>query len=566
MSPRGTPRVFSFGHPGGHGSGIPPSPGVLGGKGAGLAVMSALRLPVPPGFTLATDVCAAYHASGHASGHAAGRTLPDGLQDEVGAALANLERAAGARLGDPNTPLLVSVRSGAPTSMPGMMDTVLNVGLNDVTVAGLARRTGDVSMAWDTYRRFLLSYADIILGLDLQPFEDLGDGTRNASARKAPGVPDWPRLTAEYLRLIAGQSAVPFPQDPMAQLWAAVRAVLDSWQGGRAVNHRRVYGLPDEPGTAVTVQAMVFGNAGLDSATGVGFTRDPSTGAPQPFGEYLPNAQGDDVVSGVVTPLALTAAAQGHGRGSGPSLEEAMPAVYAELLGHFRVLEARFGAMQDVEFTIERGKLWLLQTRNGTTSVTAAARIAVDMVAEGVLSRADAVARIDRAAVDRLLHPAVRADPQRRALARGLPASPGAATGRVVFSADEAVAVSGRKEPAVLVLTETHPRDIHGIHAAVAVLTSRGGATSHAAVVARGLGRPCVVGAGEVVVDVAAQRFTVRGFAVRQGDVITIDGGSGDVFLGAAALETPAISGPLGTLLSWAEEDRRLPPPLAGEG
>ncbi|MBM3506831.1 MAG: hypothetical protein FJX64_03730 [Alphaproteobacteria bacterium] len=454
---------FGFGPP----TDAEPSAAVLGGKGAGLAAMRGLGLPVPPGFTLATSVCDAYYLGG--------RTLPDALRTDLRRALDALGAATGTRFGDSRSPLLVSVRSGAPVSMPGMMDTVLNVGL---ATAG----------------------AD----------------------------------------------------DPFEQLWNAIVAVLQSWQSPRAVAYRRLHEIADRPGTAVTIQAMVFGNAGGDSATGVAFTRDPATGAPEPFGEYLPNAQGDEVVSGTVTPRPLTRL-QREGLGTAePSLEEVMPQVYAELTQHFRALEAHFGAMQDVEFTIDRGRLWLLQTRTGTAGVEAAARIAVDMVREGLIDRRRALARFDRGSLARAHHVRVRrgATP----LTRGIPASPGAVSGAVVFSSDEADAAAARGAPAILVLPETHPRDVHGMHAAAGILTSRGGATSHAAVVARGIGKPCVVGADALSIDPAGRRFLVAGREVRGGEVVTLDGATGEVFLGEQAMERPEPSPAVATLLAWARD------------
>ena len=526
--------VISFG--GGVAPFEAPTRALLGGKGAGLVEMTALGLPVPPGFILTTDVCAAYYADA--------RRLPDGIERDVAAALRALEASTGAGFGNTANPLLVSVRSGAPESMPGMLDTVLNLGLNDDTVAGLAERSSDAEFAWDSYRRLLRMYGEVVLGFDAEALE-VDENGGEAAART-------------ILERIAVESGAPFPQDPHEQLWAAVRAVLDSWHNPRASLYRRLRDLSDMAGTAITVQAMVFGNASGESATGVAFTRDPATGAPEPFGEYLPNAQGDEVVSGLRTPLPLTRTARGAGSDLGPSLEEAMPAVFAELCDAFRVLERTARGMQDVEFTIERGRLWLLQTRSGTPSAAAALRIAADMEVEGLLTRGEALCGLDAAALGRMLHPAVAAGTGRDVLAVGLPASPGAAFGPVVFSADEATAAAAAGLPAVLVLTETHPRDIHGIHAAGAVLTSRGGATSHAAIVARGMGRPCVVGAGGVVVDAAAGTFTAAGRTVRRGEVVTVDGASGEISLGELPLERPQPGDPFDTVLRWADEARSL--------
>ena len=542
MLPRPHSWISHFGL--GEAHGAPADAAALGSKGAGLATMSTLGLPVPPGFTIATSVCATYYAES--------RTLPEGLEADVQAGLEVLERGSGLRFGSPHDPLFVSVRSGAPSSMPGMMDTVLNVGLNDVTVVALGHRAGDERFAWDSYRRFVQAYADVVLGLDTEPFD-----AALAAARRQ-GTPDWRALTATFLRLAADGSGTPFPQDAHAQLWGAVRAVLDSWCSRRATNYRRLHNLPDVPGTAVTVQSMVFGNAGAESATGVGFTRDPAIGAPEPFGEFAANAQGDDVVSGTLTPQPLSRAGRERLGGASTSLEEAMPAVYADLVAHFRTLERHFGAMQDVEFTIERGRLWLLQTRAGSTSPHASARIAVDMANEGLIDRRRALAAVDVTSVGRLMHPSVRADSGQPPLAKGLPASPGAAAGAVAFTAEDADMFASQGRAAILVLTETHPRDICGIHAAAGILTSRGGATSHAAIVARGMGRPCVVGAGEVRVDAAAGTFVARGREVRRGEIITIDGGTGEVFLGALPLERPELGPAFATLLGWSDAVRRL--------
>lgn len=536
-------RVFLFGQSardGRHlGNAQETSPLVLGSKGAGLAVMSSLKLPVPPGFTLSTAASAEYVSET--------RELAPALQQEVLHHLAAVEDAAGARFGDAVNPLLVSVRSGAPRSMPGMLDTVLNVGLNDATVAGLVRRTGDARFAWDSYRRFILSYADLVLGLDTQPFDECLRG-----APQVHGAPDWQAITAQYLRLFEREAGTPFPQDVQRQLWAAISAVLDSWESRRARMYRTLHGVPDQPGIAVSIQAMVFGNAGNFSGTGVGFSRNPATGAAQPFGEYLANAQGGDVVSGVATPHSIAS-----DRGEA-SLQEVMPEVYDALLASFRTLERHFGTVQDVEFTVERGKLWLLQTRPAVLSAAASVRVAVDMAAEQVISREDALRQADARQLTGLLHPAIAAHAPRTLLARGLPASPGAATGPVVFSAEEAELCGKRGQRPVLVLTDTQPRDVHGLHAAQAVLTSRGGATSHAAVIARGLGRPCVVGATEIRVDTAARRFVTRGREVRAGDTVTIDGTSGEIFLGSLPLQEPEVGPHLATLLGWADAVRGL--------
>ena len=529
-------RIYPFGTPESAEAEIPP-PEIVGGKGVGLAEMSVLGLPVPPGFTISAEVCAAYFA--------ARRALPPGIEEEVESALAALEAAADKRFGDPHAPLLVSVRAGAATSMPGMLDTVLNVGLNDATAAALAAAGGD--FAWPSYARLIRSYSEVVVGLDPAQLAPGGDGADESF--------DTVRDLATAFERGAGE---PFPQDPRVQLWGAIRTVLNSWHSRRAVMFRRIHDLPDNPGTAVSVQAMVFGNAGPRSATGVALTRDPATGAPEPFGEYLPDAQGDDVVLGLRTPLPLTVAAADAGGMAGPPLETAMPDVYAQLRQAFRALERHTGAMQDVEFTVERGRLWLLQTRAGVTSAAAALRIAVDMEAEKLLSRSQALGRIDAASLGRMLHPAVREGAPRQVLAKGLPASPGAASGIVALSADEAEAEAARGRAVVLVLAETNPRDVHGIYAAVAVLTSRGGATSHAAIVARSMGRPCVVGAGDIVVNAEDGSFAAAGRIIRRGETVTVDGGTGEVSLGALPLEQPELGGAFATVLGWADEARRL--------
>lgn len=538
-----TRRVFLFGQSARTGRQLDDdgetSPSVLGGKSAGLAIMSRLGLSVPPGLTVST-LAGADYAMGS-------RDLAPGLRSEILAALAAVEDAVGARFGDAVNPLLVSVRSGGPRSMPGMLDTVLNVGLNDATVAGLVRRTGDARFAWDSYRRFVASYADLILGLDAQAFEDVLQ-----DAPQVHGVPDWQSVTAQYLRIFESEAGFPFPQDPHEQLWAAISAVLESWDSRRARTYRALHGIPERPGIAVSIQAMVFGNAGPSSGTGVAFSRDPTTGAPRPFGEYLANAQGADVVSGIATPHPLA------GDGSGTSLQEAMPEVFQALLTSFSTLEGHFRAVQDVEFTIERGRLWLLQTRPAVLSAAAAVRVAVDMAGEGLIAREDALRQADARQLTGLLHPAIARAAGRTVLARVLPASPGAATGPVVFSAEEAEVRAKRGQRPVLVLADTQPRDIHGLHAAQAVLTSRGGATSHAAVIARGLGRPCVVGVSEIRVDAVARRFVTRGREVRAGDTVTIDGTSGEVFLGTLPLEQPEVGPHLATLLGWADQVRDL--------
>jgi pyruvate,orthophosphate dikinase len=525
---------------------------LLGGKGAGLAEMTLLGLPVPPGFTITTEACRSYYAGG--------KTMPAGIEAQLRTAMAEVERTVGRKFGDPQAPLLVSVRSGAKFSMPGMMDTVLNLGLSDTTVEGLAASTQNPRFAWDSYRRFVQMYGDVVLGMkydahDHSPFEQALENKKRAAGVTTDAALDAAalrELVSEFKALIKQSTGHDFPTDPWAQLEGAVRAVFDSWNNQRAITYRALNGIPGDLGTAVSVCTMVFGNMGDDSATGVAFTRDPNTGERRFFGEYLINAQGEDVVAGIRTPLPINGA-------SDQTLEAKMPRVYGELDAVRERLEHHFTDMQDIEFTIERGKLWILQTRSGKRSATAAIRIAVDMVDEGLITQRTAVTRISPAQLDQLLHPTL--DPKAHApiIANGRPASPGAATGKVVFSAEEAEAAGKRGEACILVRIETSPEDVAGMHHAKGILTSRGGMTSHAAVVARGMGRPCVVGSAEVLVDYKANSMVVRGGAVvRAGEIITIDGTSGNVFLGAVPMVQASGSGALDKLMGWADAARRL--------
>src|SRR5579862_4265931 len=526
---------------------------LLGGKGAGLAEMSSLGLPVPPGFTITTEVCTHFYANG--------KTYPAELKDEVAAALGAVEEVLGARFGDARQPLLVSVRSGARASMPGMMDTVLNLGLNDDTVAGLARQSGDERFAYDSYRRFLQMYGQVVLGIEHHNFEQvLEDHKLEAGAvlDTELGAADWREIVAAFKDIVAGETGKPFPQDPQEQLWGAIAAVFGSWMNARAVTYRRLHNIPAEWGTAVNVQAMVFGNRGEDCATGVAFTRNPSTGANEFYGEYLVNAQGEDVVAGIRTPQSLTLAGKKANNSALPAMEEVMPAVFAELCQVRGVLEDQYRDMQDIEFTVERGKLWMLQTRTGKRTAPAALKIAVSLVEEGRISREEAIQRIEPDSLDQLLHPMLDPTAKTTLLTHGLPASPGAAAGKVVFSADEAEAAASRGEAVILVRIETSPEDIHGMHAAKAILTTRGGMTSHAAVVARGMGRPCVAGAGDLRVDYASQTIGVRNHLVRAGDMITINGSTGDVMLGEVPTIQPVLSGDFATLMGWADALRTL--------
>jgi len=524
----------------------------LGGKGANLAEMTRLRLPVPAGFTISTEVCAAYQKSG-------GR-VPQRVKRDALAGLAKVERVMERRFGDADDPLLVSVRSGSRASMPGMMDTILNLGLNDATVKGLARRADD-RFAYDSYRRFLSMYGDVVLGIPHERFEsriEARKAERNVHQDLELTAEDWQRIVREFHEIVEEHTSRPFPQDPVEQLWGAVGAVFRSWENDRARRYRKIHGIPDTWGTAVNVQAMVFGNMGGDCATGVAFTRDPSTGDKHFYGEYLKNAQGEDVVAGIRTPQPINRASRSPGQGQLPTLEDEMPRAYRELVRIYRKLEREYRDMQDIEFTIESGKLWMLQTRTGKRTTQAAVKIAVDMAKEGLISRGEAVRRVDPHALDQLLHPTLDPNAERKVVAKGLPASPGAGSGRIVFSADEAEARAKGGEKVILVRIETSPDDIHGMHAAQGILTARGGMTSHAAVVARGMGKCCVAGCGELRIDYAAGEMRVRGATLRAGDVITLDGSTGEVMQGEVATVTPELGGAFAELMRWADKLRTL--------
>jgi pyruvate,orthophosphate dikinase len=526
---------------------------LLGGKGAGLAEMSNLGLPVPPGFTITTEVCTYFYAHE--------KSYPAELKDQVADGLAALERSLGARFGDANNPLLVSVRSGARVSMPGMMDTVLNLGLNDQAVVGLARKSGDERFAYDSYRRFIQMYGQVVLGVDHHHFEELIENHKletGANLDTDLSAEDWQIVVSGFKDVVCQECGHPFPQQPEEQLWGAIGAVFGSWMNARAVTYRRLHDIPADWGTAVNVQAMVFGNMGPDCATGVAFTRDPSTGANAFYGEFLVNAQGEDVVAGIRTPQHLTIAGKEANNSALPAMEEVMPEVLTELHKVRRTLEDHYRDMQDIEFTVQRGKLWMLQTRTGKRTAQAALKIAVSLVEEGVIDREEAIRRIEPSSLDQLLHPMLDPSAKTTVLARGLPASPGAASGKVVFSADEAEALAVRGEAVILVRIETSPEDIHGMHAAKGVLTTRGGMTSHAAVVARGMGRPCVAGAGDLRVDYEARTMAARATLVKAGDIITIDGSTGEVMVGEVPTIQPELSGDFATLMGWADAIRRL--------
>ena len=528
---------------------------LLGGKGANLAEMASIGLPVPPGFTITTEVCAAYMASGG--------QYPDSLKREVEEALALVGKSVGARFGDPENPLLVSVRSGARASMPGMMDTILNLGLNDATAKGLAARSGDARFALDSYRRFIQMYSDVVLGVDHGVFEDILDNHKNMNGLTLDtelGPEDWSSIVDEYKAAVVRELGEPFPTDTDAQLWGAIGAVFKSWGNARAITYRRLHNIPDDWGTAVNVQAMVFGNLGPTSATGVAFTRDPSTGAKALYGEFLINAQGEDVVAGIRTPQSITEAARIAQGDDSPSLEKLMPGPFAEFSAICKRLEARYRDMQDIEFTIQDNKLWMLQTRSGKRTINAALKIAVDLVGEGVITPEEAVARIDVEQLDKLLHPTIDPDAEKTIVGTGLPASPGAATGAIVFTADDAVALKTQDKTTrvILVRTETSPEDIHGMDAAAGILTTRGGMTSHAAVVARGMGRPCVCGASMIRIDEKKGTMTAGKEVFRKGDVITIDGATGQIIKGAVRMLQPELSGDFARIMAFADKARRM--------
>jgi pyruvate,orthophosphate dikinase len=526
---------------------------LLGGKGANLAEMARIGLPVPPGFTISTEMCAVYHSEGE--------SFPDSLRGEVADGIAHIEAIVGKRFGDSADPLLVSVRSGARVSMPGMMDTVLNLGLNDETVEGLASVSGDERFAWDSYRRFIQMYSDVVLGLDHGRFEEaleIAKEDKGVHLDTELEARDWRSLTGAYKELVEELWGRPFPQDVHEQLWGAIGAVFGSWQSERARVYRRLNSIPHDWGTAVNVQAMVFGNMGETSATGVAFTRNPSTGERAYYGEYLINAQGEDVVAGIRTPQYLTRAAREAASARAASMEESMPDVFGELARVFDLLERHYRDMQDIEFTVERGKLWMLQTRGGKRTAKAALRIAVEMAGEGLIGEEEAILRIDPQALDQLLHPTLDPEAERNVIAKGLPASPGAASGKAVFDADTAERLKGQNEKVILVRTETSPEDIHGMHAAEGILTARGGMTSHAAVVARGMGRPCVSGAGALAIDYRARTMRVGAHSIAEGELITIDGTTGEVMLGAVATVQPELVGDFGALMVWADKVRRL--------
>src|SRR3954470_24751499 len=526
---------------------------LLGGKGANLAEMSNLGLPVPPGLTITTEACTYYYAHK--------RSYPPDLKEQVSTALREIGYLAKGNFGDPDKPLLLSVRSGARVSMPGMMDTVLNLGLNAATADGLARLTGDERFAYDSYRRFIQMYSDVVLGVDHAVFEEILDEEKDQKGLELDtdlSAEDLKRIATLYKERVQKEMGKPFPEDVQEQLWGAIGAVFGSWHSPRANTYRKLNNIPEDWGTAVTVQAMVFGNRGESSATGVAFTRDPATGEKLLYGEFLINAQGEDVVAGIRTPQPISKIVRERQGGRKASMEEAMPKAFEELRAIGERLEQHYRDMQDVEFTVQEGKLFMLQTRSGKRTAEAALKAAVDMEREGLIDRNIAITRVEPEALNQLLHPTLDPDAPREQIAVGLGASPGAATGEVAFTAEEAEKLAADGKDVILVRTETSPEDIHGMHAARGILTARGGMTSHAAVVARGMGRPCVSGAGTLKIDAVRGEMVAGNITIARGDIITIDGSSGLVFKGKVGLRQPEMTGDFGTLMGWADSIRAL--------
>ena len=543
--------VYSFG--GGKAEGKPNMRNLLGGKGAGLAEMASLGLPVPPGFTITTEVCTYYYANK--------QQYPAALRQQVAKALAQVGKITGKVFGDKDNPLLVSVRSGARASMPGMMDTVLNLGLNDETVIALAKQSGDRRFAFDSYRRFITMYSDVVLGVGHEHFEELLDIYKERQGYTLDtdlSADDWVELVERYKKRVKDELGKDFPQDPEEQLWGAIGAVFGSWMNQRAITYRKLNNVPESWGTAVNVQAMVFGNLGETSATGVAFTRNPSTGEKKLYGEFLINAQGEDVVAGIRTPQEISEAARIEAGSDKPSMEATLPGAFKELSRIYNLLERHYRDMQDLEFTVEQGKLWMLQTRSGKRTAKAALRIAVELANEKLITQNEAILRIDPITLDQLLHPTIDPRAHRKVVATGLPASPGAASGEIVFSSEDAETLKSDGRKVILVRVETSPEDIHGMHAAEGILTTRGGMTSHAAVVARGMGKPCVSGAGSLRVDYNAGTMSVGGQVFKKGDFITVDGSTGQVLAGKVDMIEPQLSGEFSTLIGWADKVRRL--------
>ncbi|MFZ8864663.1 MAG: pyruvate, phosphate dikinase [Rickettsiales bacterium] len=543
--------VYNFGD--GQAEGDAAMRNLLGGKGANLAEMSKIGIPVPLGFTITTEVCTYYYSNNHA--------YPEELASELDDAIKNIEQKLGKKFGDLENPLLVSVRSGARASMPGMMDTVLNLGINADIAAAMAAKTGNARFAYDSYRRFIQMYADVVLNVDHFEFEQI-----LAEKKRAKNVTEDIALTAEDLQELAEEfkdkveeiTGSSFPEDAKEQLWGAIGAVFNSWMTERAITYRKLNEIPEEWGTAVNIQSMVFGNMGDNCATGVAFTRDPSTGEKIFYGEYLINAQGEDVVAGIRTPCPITLAAKAKQNSNLLAMEEALPALYQQLVQLYQKLEAHYCDMQDIEFTIENGKLWILQTRNGKRTAKASIKIAADMLAEGLISEQEALLRIDPISLDQLLHPTLDPEDKKEIITKGLPASPGAAVGKIVFSAEAAELALARKEDVILVRIETSPEDISGMHASKGILTARGGMTSHAAVVARGMGKPCVSGAGELIIDQQQKSLKIKDLTFKEGDYITINGATGEVMSGKVRTIEANLSAEFNNIMLLADKYRKL--------
>ena len=526
---------------------------LLGGKGANLAEMSNIGLPVPPGFTITTEVCNYYYRNN--------KNYPTDLEEQLITALDNIEKITKMKFGSSNLPLLLSVRSGARASMPGMMDTVLNLGLNDKTVIGLSNESGDKRFAYDSYRRFIQMYGDVVLGIDSADFEEIIEQEKLSNGvvlDTEVSAEIWENITILFKDLVKKATGDDFPQDPIEQLWGAISAVFSSWMNQRAITYRKLNDIPASWGTAVNIQAMVFGNMGDDCCTGVAFTRNPSSGENNYYGEYLVNAQGEDVVAGIRTPQNLTIKEKELQNSDTMSMEEAIPEVFKQLTNIFDLLEKHYKDMQDIEFTVQKDVLWILQTRSGKRTSAAAVKIAVDMYNEKLISKEEAVVRIDPLGLDQLLHPTLDPNSEKNIVTTGLPASPGAAFGKVVFNSDTAEELANNGESVILVRMETSPEDIHGMYAAKGILTSRGGMTSHAAVVARGMGRACVAGAGEIIINSENNEFISNNIKVKEGDIITIDGSSGEVILGEVSTILPELSEEFNQLMKWADEIRDL--------
>ncbi len=542
--------VYLFGGRGTKAEGNADMKAILGGKGANLAEMTNLGIPVPPGFTISTEMCTVYYDT---------HGLPKDLKVQVKEAIKKVERAMGLGFGDPEAPLLFSVRSGARASMPGMMDTVLNLGINEETVHGLIKMSGNERFAWDCYRRFIQMYADVVMGADSDELEE-----ELEKMKKKKGVKldtdlddkDLKKLVATLKEKVKKLTGIDLPSDPMEQIWGGIEAVFRSWNTPRAITYRKLNNIPGDWGTAVNVQAMVFGNMGEGSATGVAFTRDPATGEHVFYGEYLKNAQGEDVVAGIRTPQPINI--KGKRSKSDVSMEEALSEQYDQLVDIYENLEKHYRDMQDIEFTVQEGNLWMLQTRTGKRTAAAAVQIAVDMVNEGLIAKKEAVLRVSPEQIDQLLHPQIDPKAKKKIIGKGLPASPGAAVGRVVFSADDAEVEVKKGKKVILVRLETSPEDIHGMNVAQGILTARGGMTSHAAVVARGMGKCCVSGVPNLIVDYAKQKFSLGGETVKKGDFISLDGTKGEVILGECKTTPPSLSGAFGTLMKWSDEYRKL--------